>query len=154
MAFCPNCGTQLTAGANNCAACGKPVGQSAGGGAAAAPAQAPAASGLQDNIAGLLAYVTIIPAIVFLVVEPYNRNRFIRFHSFQSIFLHLLWVPLAVLLGIVGMIPFLGLISLALWPLAGLAFFAAWIICLIKAYGNQQYKLPIIGDFAEKQANA
>ena len=59
MAFCPNCGAQLTAGANNCAACGKPVGQSAGGGVAAAPAQAASAGGLQDNVAGMLAYISV-----------------------------------------------------------------------------------------------
>jgi uncharacterized membrane protein len=41
---------------------------------------------MADNVAGMLAYITIIPAIVFLVMEPYNRNRFIRFHSWQSIF--------------------------------------------------------------------
>ena len=42
--------------------------------------------GLEDNVAGMLAYITIIPAIIFLVVEPFNKRRFVRFHSFQSIF--------------------------------------------------------------------
>ena len=47
------------------------------------PPQA-AQSGLSDNAAGALAYVTIIPAIVFLLVEPYNKNSFVRFHAWQS----------------------------------------------------------------------
>ena len=41
---------------------------------------------LEENIAGMLAYITIIPSIVFLVIEPYNRNRFVRFHCFQNLF--------------------------------------------------------------------
>jgi hypothetical protein len=47
----------------------------------------PAQSGLSDNAAGALAYVTFIPAIIFLIVEPYNKNSYIKFHSWQSIFL-------------------------------------------------------------------
>ncbi len=148
MAFCANCGAQLTAGANNCPACGKPVGQAAGGGAAAAPAQAPAAGGLQDNVAGMLAYITFIPAIIFLVMEPYNRSKFIRFHSFQCIFLA---VALFAIHLVLLFIPLIGwLISM----FVSLAALALWIVCLIKAYGNQMWKIPVIGDLAEKQANA
>ena len=46
---------------------------------------APAAP-MEENVAGMLAYFTIIPAIIFLLIEPYNRNRFVRFHSFQCLF--------------------------------------------------------------------
>lgn len=146
MAFCPNCGAQLTAGVNNCAACGKPVGQSAGGGAAAAPAPV-AAGGLQDNVAGALSYVTIIPAIVFLVLEPYNRNKFIRFHAFQCVFLTVAIIAIDIILGFV---PVVGWILL---PFVGLAGLVLHIVCALKAYGNQTFKLPVIGDLAEKQAN-
>jgi uncharacterized membrane protein len=151
MAFCANCGGEIAAGANNCSKCGKPTGQSAGGGAAAAPAPA-AAGGLQDNVAGMLAYITIIPAIVFLVVAPYNENKFIRFHSFQSIFFCVAWTVLWIALSIVGMIPFLGFLTLFIAPVLGLAGLALWIVLLAKAYGNQTWKLPIIGDLAAKQA--
>jgi uncharacterized membrane protein len=147
MAFCANCGAQLAAGANTCAACGKPAGQPVGGGAAAAPAQV-AAGGLQDNVAGMLAYITIIPAIVFLVMEPYNRNRFIRFHAFQCIFLAVAIITIDIVLG------FIPIIGWMLYPIVGLAGLAAAIICALKAYGGQQFKLPVIGDFAEKQANS
>ena len=47
----------------------------------------PNQSGLSDNAAGALAYVTIIPAIIFLIVEPFNKNPYVRFHAWQSIFL-------------------------------------------------------------------
>ena len=147
MAFCANCGAQLTAGANNCPACGKPAGQSAGGGAAAAPAPVTAgASGLQDNVAGMLAYFTIIPAIIFLVVAPYNQNKFIRFHSFQCLFLAVGLTAVHIVLM------FIPLIGWAISGLVSLAALALWIICVIKAYGNQMWKVPVIGDLAEKQA--
>ena len=156
MAFCANCGAQVAAGTNNCSSCGKPVGQSVGAGAAAAPAAAPAgastAGGLQDNMAGALAYVTIIPAIIFLVVAPYNQNKFIRFHSFQSIFFGVAWTVLWIALTIVGMIPFLGFLTLFIAPVLGLAGLVIWVVLLAKAYGNQKFKLPFIGDLAEKQA--
>ena len=123
-------------------------------GVAAAPVAQPGTSGLTDNVAGMLAYVTIIPAIIFLVLEPYNRNRFIRFHAFQSIFFCVAAIAISIALTIFGFLPFLGLL---IWPvhmLFGLGIFAVWIILLLKANQGQMFKLPIIGDMAEKQANA
>ena len=73
MAFCPTCGTQIADGAT-CPKCASTAGQTVSAVTTAAP-------GLADNVAGALAYVTIIPAIVFLVLEPFNKKRFIRFHS-------------------------------------------------------------------------
>jgi len=111
-------------------------------------------SGLTDNVAGMLAYVTIIPAIVFLVLEPYNRNRFIRFHSFQSIFFAIAWTVLWIALSMFAHIPFLGWASIVLWPLIGLGGLIVWVILVLKAYQGQMFKLPVIGDMAEKQAGA
>jgi len=151
--FCSSCGTQVPDGAMACPACGKAVAQAGVGGTATAPATA-STGGLTDNVAGMLAYVTIIPAIVFLVMEPYNRNRFIRFHAFQNIFFHVAWIALWIALSIVGMLPFLGWASVLIWPIVGLAGFVVWLVLLLKAYQGQMFKLPIIGDIAEKQANA
>lgn len=109
-------------------------------------------TGLSDNAASGLAYVTFIPAIVFLVTAPYNQNKTIRFHSFQSIFLFVACVVIDVALGVLLSLPFLGFVSLVLWPLVGLAFLIVWILCVVKAFNGQRFKLPIIGDLAEKQA--
>jgi uncharacterized membrane protein len=142
VAFCTNCGSQIPAGAS----CPKCAGVSA-------PASTPAV-GMADNIAGMLAYL-LIPAIVFLVIEPYNKNRFIRFHAFQCIFLCIALFVLGVALQVLWHIPFLGwAVGLLLWPLIGLAELILWIILLLKAYQGQMFKLPVIGDMAEKQANA
>jgi uncharacterized membrane protein len=142
MAFCNMCGAQIADGTTTCAACS--------GRAAVAPAGA--ASGMADNVAGMLAYVTIIPAIVFLVVEPYNKSRFVRFHSFQSIFFSVAWTALWIALNIVAHIPLLGFLTILIWPLVGLAGLVIWVILLLKANQGLMFKLPVIGDMAEKQA--
>jgi uncharacterized membrane protein len=147
MAFCPSCGKPLPAGAATCPDCASaPVTTSA----SAAQGQV---GGLTQNVAGALAYVTIIPAVLFLLIEPYNKNRFVRFHAFHSIFFHVAWIVLWIGLGIFGHLPFLGWASLLLWPLVGLAGFVIWLILVFKAYQGQMFKLPVIGDMAEKQAN-
>ncbi|HTR23282.1 MAG TPA: DUF4870 domain-containing protein [Terriglobales bacterium] len=118
------------------------------------PPQTVAGSGLTDNVAGMLAYFTFIPAIVFLVLEPYNKSRFIRFHAFQCIFVSVALFALGVALGIISMIPFLGLITIPLHFVIWLGAFALWIILVLKAYQGQMFKLPVVGDMAEKQAGA
>jgi uncharacterized membrane protein len=145
MPFCPGCGTQIAEG-TTCPKCA--------GASASAPTPGVTATGLTDNVAGALAYVTIIPAIVFLVLEPYNRKRFIRFHSFQCIFFAVAWTALWIILAFIGHIPFLGWATLLLWPLVSLAGFILWLIMVLKAYQGQMFKLPVIGDMAEKQADA
>lgn len=147
MAFCNMCGTQIPDGATTCAAC-------AGRVPAAGPVAATSAQGMTDNVAGLLAYITIIPAIIFLVTAPYNRNRFIRFHSWQSIFFAIAWTALWIVLSIIAHIPFFGWLTILIWPLVTLAGFIVWIVLLLKANQGQMFKLPFIGDMAEKQANA
>jgi uncharacterized membrane protein len=146
MAFCSACGAQIPEGSTICAACSRtaPAGTSAQG----------TTGGLTDNLAGMLAYVTIIPAIMFLVLEPYNRSRFIRFHSFQCIFFFVAWCAVGIALSFLAAIPVLGFMTILIWPLIGLAGFIIWIVLMLKAYQGQTFKLPIIGDLAEKQAAA
>ena len=96
--FCSSCGSQMYDAATTCPSCNKAV--SVGGGAAAAPA-ADSGSGMAQNVAGALAYVTLIPAIIFLVAAPYNQNKFIKFNSLQNIFLCgagiVVWIGLMIL---------------------------------------------------------
>jgi uncharacterized membrane protein len=147
MAFCNMCGTQIADGTSTCAACAGRV--------ATVPA-APTASvgGMADNVAGMLAYITIIPAIIFLVMEPYNKNRFVRFHSWQCLFFAGALFVLHLGLSIFTIVPVLALVTFPLHLLVSLGGFILWIIVLMKANQGQMYKLPVIGDLAEKQANA
>lgn len=116
------------------------------------------AAGLSDNIAAALAYVTIIPAILFLVLEPYNRIPLVRFHSFQSIAFCVatvvLQVALMIIQGFLHFIPLSYVLFGAVNLLVGLALFVAWVVVVFKASRGEWYKLPLIGDFAEKQARS
>jgi uncharacterized membrane protein len=146
VAFCPTCGTQIPDGAT-CPKCSAGTGQGTS-------MAAPAGAGLTDNVAGALAYVTIIPAIVFLVMEPFNKRRFVRFHAFQCLFFACAWTVLWIGLSFLAHIPFLGWATVLVWPLVSLAGFVIWLILVLKAYQGQMFKLPVIGDMAEQQAGA
>lgn len=121
------------------------------------PPPAANTGGLSDNIAAVLCYLFgVLSGILFLVLEPYNKNRLIRFHAFQSIFLWLAWVAIAICISIativLAFIPVVrGLVPL-LWPLVGLGMFATWVFVMFKAYNNERFVIPIIGPLAEKQA--
>ena len=155
LKFCPKCGQpQASAAASSTSSAGAGGGY-AGGGAAAGSSAGAAID--NQNVMGALAYVTIIPAILFLVMEPYNKNRFVRFHSFQCLFLALgafgLSIVNMILSLVLGFIPVVGwIIGLVLGFGIPIAILAIWLIAVIKAYGGEEYRLPIIGDLAAKQA--
>jgi uncharacterized membrane protein len=109
----------------------------------------------RDKLTATVAYLTFLPAIVFVLVEPFKRNRFIRFHSFQSIFLTVATILVAVALRI--LYSFLTLIPVAGYLLAWLAMAVAllgwvilWLVLLVKALQGQTFQVPVIGSFAEK----
>ena len=116
------------------------------------PSGATEKAGLSDNAAGAIAYVTIIPAIVFLVMEPYNKNSYVRFHSWQSIFLCVIALAVSWVLRFFSF-GFAPLMFLALLPLVELAWLVIWIICVVNAVQGKRFKLPVIGQLAEQQAN-
>jgi uncharacterized membrane protein len=108
-------------------------------------AQATPAQGLSDNTAGALAYVTIIPAIIFLVLEPYNKKPFVKFHAIQELGLFVFMICLHIIL----IIPILGWLIYILGAICALV---AWIICIVKASQGGALKLPVIGKFAAEQS--
>jgi uncharacterized membrane protein len=114
---------------------------------------------LPQTVAGALAYCTIIPAIVFLLVEPYSKNRFLRFHSFQCIGLWLAALVIVAALRVAGFllffVPLLGhLLVLLLSMVVSLGFFVIWLVLIVKALQGEMLKLPVVGDFAEQQSAA
>ena len=158
MAFCPNCGTQ--AAGTFCPNCGTAV---SGTGPAASPSGFPAsdsgfpaqqpinAAGMSENVAGALTYLFgFITGIIFLVLAPYNQNKFVRFNAFQSIFLNVAWFVLYIALFMLSVVTH-GLAFL-LYPLVGLAGFVLWLYLMFSAFNSKKIKLPMIGDLAEKQA--
>lgn len=144
---CPQCGAQIPDAAAFCPGCGRRM--------IVAPAAVGATGWLKENVAGALAYVTFIPAIIFLRVKPFNRNQFVRFHSFQSIFLTLAVVVGAIALRflflLLALIPRLGyLLGWLTVLLAALAAVILWLVVMVKALQGERFKLPMLGDFAER----
>ena len=113
------------------------------------------------NVAGALAYALgIITGVIFLVIDPYKNDKFVRFHAFQSIFYwavcFVIWIVWSTI--VVGMLfsGGLGLVSMfgLFFNLLRLAMFLIWLFLIYKAYNNEEFKLPVIGDLAAKQAGA
>lgn len=106
--------------------------------------------GLSDSAASGLAYFTFIPAIIFLIVAPYNQKPEIKFHAWQSIFLTVAAIAASILHLILLFIPFIGwILSLAI----SLGFLVVWILCVLKAFGGGRFEIPVIAPLAQKQAN-
>lgn len=151
LTACPHCAAQMPETAAFCPGCGR---------AMQTEARAHGKVGaLPEAIAGALAYVTFIPAIVFLVLEPYKKNRFVRFHSVQCLLLWGAVILLAIVLKLAGLvlfiIPVLGpLLVLLVSTVVGLAAVVIWLVLVVKAFQGEMFQLPVLGDFAARQAGA
>ncbi len=109
-------------------------------------------TGLDENVAGLLCYVaTWITGIIFFVIE--KDSKFVKFHAMQSIVTFAGINVLMIICSILSFIPYLGMVFGIINWLLWLLYVILWIICMIKAYQHQMFKLPISGPIAEKQAN-
>jgi uncharacterized membrane protein len=112
-----------------------------------------------ERVAGALAYITFLPAIIYLLLEPYKKNYFVRFHSIQCLlfFVALIGVAAAarVITLFVVLIPILGpLLVVLILVVAGIAAFVLWLVLLVKALQGEVFKLPALGDLAERYAVA
>ncbi|MBI4365649.1 MAG: DUF4870 domain-containing protein [Deltaproteobacteria bacterium] len=123
----------------------------AGGAGSAAPNLAP-------NIASLLCYLLMavtcgapVAGIVFLVIEKGQPD--VKFHAWQSIVLGAaLWIAYIVTTGLWYIVPLFGFVFRMLGFAVGCAGLAVWIVCLIKAYQGERWRIPFLGDIAAKQA--
>jgi uncharacterized membrane protein len=155
MAYCSKCGESIGDNAQFCSACGMP---------ASINDHQPeskneqSSSKLTPNVAAALAYLGfLLTGIIFLVVEPYRNDRFIKFHAFQSILftavliaIEIVWnnVSLMFVIEFGRLYPFFKMID----SLIFLAAFLFWLYLMHKAYNNENYRIPVIGSMASKQA--
>jgi len=114
---------------------------------------------LSEPIAGAVAYLTFIPAVVFLALEPYKRNRFVRFHSVQCLAFWGTLIGLSIALKLAGLllfiIPVLGpLLVVLVWTVIAIAAVVMWLVLVVKALQGHMFKLPLLGDFAAQQAGS
>lgn len=173
--ICAVCGASIDENAqHSCTPVPSPM--VAGASSSAAVAQMPSnavfpAAALASNIAATLAYALgFISAIAFLVLEPYKRDAYVRFHAWQSVLFSLAWIAFwipwsiftSTLVGGMAVatstgleasdsVPFLILFTTSVSRLISLAGFVYWIFLLYKAFSNQRYQIPVIGKFAAAQ---
>jgi len=109
---------------------------------------------LSDHAAGAIAYLTFIPAILFLVMEPYKRHSYVRYHSWQSILLSLGAFAVNIVLAflLIFALLFSPRLHLVAWRAIELFWIAVWIVCVVNAAMGKRFKLPVIGELAEQQA--
>jgi uncharacterized membrane protein len=91
-----------------------------------------------------------IAAIVVLASSRFTENRTVRFHAFQGLYLFVVWLLVDWVLA-----PFMAMVP-APGPMRGfsallhVAIFAAWIWMMIKTSQEQMFRLPIVGELAER----
>ncbi len=115
-----------------------------------------AQTGLNDNTVAAISYITFVPAIIFLILPPYNSSPYVRFHCWQSIFLNIAAFVVSIAISIVMAVSFFfaTFAFLVLSRLVWLAWILIWILCVVNAVNGKRFKLPVIGNLAEKQAGA
>jgi uncharacterized membrane protein len=113
--------------------------------------------GLTSNVAAALAYILgFITGIVFLVLEPYKHDRFVRFHAMQSILYSAAGIVFRIGWSILvsALIDVSGWATLVLVPVGlviSLGLFCFWLFLMYQAYSNREFRIPIIGAIAAKQ---
>ena len=169
MSSCQSCGAALADETPFCQSCGSPteikvrVSTAAVEGSAAVAVMSPpgetASKTMDTNLAGALTYLAgFATGIVFLVLDPYKSNSFVRFHAFQSIFFSVAWIAFWIIWMIISAVltpltaGIFGLIALPLMLIFTLAGFGIWIFLMVQAYQQKLFKLPIVGKFAAEQA--
>ena len=147
---CPECAAQMPDSAAYCPGCGRSMQTES------TARQTPALT--RDNLLGACAYFTFIPALAFLLLEPYRRNPFLRFHSVQCLLLWLAGLAAGLLVRLLTLVfvlvPAFGpLLAVLFVTIAALAALFLWIVLVVKALQGEQFALPLIGSMARKYSS-
>jgi uncharacterized membrane protein len=144
---CSDCAAQMPATAAFCPGCGRSM---------LATSRAQGKVGVfSECVAGALAYLTFIPAVIFLLRPPYNQNRFVRFHSVQCLLFWLAGASFAAVLRlatlVVILIPILGPLLITIVSVVfALALMMIWAVLVVKAFQGEMFELPVLGPLADR----
>jgi len=101
-------------------------------------------------IAALTYLLGFVTGIIFLYLEPYDKDEYIRFHARQSIAFSVAWFAVNVILSVaVAVLRPLGGLIYALESLINLGFFIVWLFLMYKAYSGEKYKVPVLSDWVD-----
>jgi uncharacterized membrane protein len=115
-------------------------------------------TGLEANVAGALCYFFgLLTGLIFWVAE--SQSRFVRFHAMQAMLVSVLWIAVLIvfmaLWTVLYRLPVIGLVAGLFGTLGYFAIVVGWVglwlFCMFKAFQGERFKLPYIGEFAEKQ---
>lgn len=150
MAFCTQCGNRVEDTDQFCAVCGAPQRSRPG-----ATSARPATKGVFDNLtprkASLLCYIPVvgwIPSIFLLSSDRFQQDRQVRFHAFQGLYLFVAWLMADSVIG-----PMFRGYDRHIEGILKAVVMGTWIFMLVKTSHNEDYRLPIFGDLAERSAN-
>ena len=155
--FCSQCGAENPDDAKFCSKCGNRVGAAAMSTEDAAKSEAESSTGLSANVAGLLCYVALwVTGIVFVVLE--KKSVFVKFHAWQSIMVfgvltlaHLILSTMLRAIAFATFSPGLLIFAGVMGWIIGMLMLVLAIILVIQAYQGKMWKVPLAGDWAEKQ---
>jgi uncharacterized membrane protein len=125
-----------------------------GGGRKESPMTVATRTGISDNAASAISYLTFIPAIAFLLLPPYKNSNYVRFHAWQSVLLSIAAFVIDIILGTIALLTlFLGTAALA-YTFRAIFFLwlILWVVCIIRAMSGKRFKVPLLGNVAEKLA--
>lgn len=155
MPYCVQCGNNVGGTDQFCGKCGSRQ-------QAAKPGSSPPPdimAGISNRNASLLCYIPMvgwIAAIVVLASERFRKIPQVRFHAFQGLYLFVAWLmvewvisPALYFSDWTGGFPMHRLFSRGLQ----LLIFAAWIVMIIKVSHDEDYKLPIVGELAQRSVS-
>lgn len=160
MRHCTNCGTTMVDDSAFCGACGTPAGAQVAADATPSGMTASPSVGaaLSTNLAAALSYALgFITGILFLVLNPYRNNKFIRFHAIQSVLFSVACIAFSIVwsIGVGILVSIMGYwvltIDVPLRLLVGLGIFVYWLFVMFQAYSEREYHIPWIGNIAAKQ---
>lgn len=169
MSACRSCGTALAAETRFCQSCGSPTEPTEGPSISAVqqpaavavmrPSEQAGPPTMDTNVVAALSYLAgFVTGIIFLLLDPYKSNSFVRFHAFQSIFFNVAWIGFWIVWMVLSAVltPFtagvFGLVALPMMLILSLAGFGLWAFLMYQAYQQKLFKLPVMGKFAAKRA--
>jgi len=158
MRYCCQCGTQVNIADRFCGNCGaaQPVQSSSGPQTGAPPPDGRSTGFHNARTASTLCYIPWfgwIPSVFVLASDRYQRDFEVRFHAFQGLYLFVAWLLVSWVVS-----PALRLTGAGIWQpmphfgggILHLLILAGWIVMLVKVRRGEHYRLPIVGDLAER----
>lgn len=148
---CPDCAAQMPDYAAFCPGCGRSMQTES------APREKTVFR--REYLIAASAYLTFLPALAFLLRDPFRKNAFVRFHSIQCLLFWLVSIAAAVLVRLSVLlllfVPLVGpLLALLVVTIAALAALFLWIVLFVKAVQGERFGLPVIGELATQYSRS